>query len=467
MKTKGSVLIVDDEPNMRLILTKVLQAEGYHVSSASSSEDALHALAEENYDVVLSDVRMPGMDGIELMKRIKELAPEIYVVMMTAYGSAQSALEAIKAGAEDYIFKPFNNEVVLFSLRKALEKKALVERNKDLTEQLEQRYGLENIVGESPQMMQVFDLIKRVAPSPSSVLILGESGTGKELVARAIHNLSKRPKEKMKTINCAACPRDLLESELFGHEKGAFTDARQMKRGLLEEADGGTLFLDEIGEMPPDLQPKLLRFLESGEFRRLGSLKEIHVDIRIIAATNRDLEKSLGNVREDLYFRLATITLRVPPLRERPEDIPLLIEAFMAKCNIKFNSNVRGMNTEARKILMEAPWPGNVRELENAIERAVLLRAEGDIQVDDLPETLRAKSVTISRWDDRTVVPYRQAHDVFEREYFRQLLEANDFNATRSAMAAGLSRRHLQEKIRKYELRGVDTSETPEPESEI
>lgn len=466
MRSKGSVLVVDDEPNMRRILTKVLQDEGYSVTGAASAQEAIGSLSEGHFDVVLSDVRMPGMDGIELMQRIKQASPEISVIMMTAYGSVQSALEAIKAGAEDYIFKPFNNEVVLFSMRKALERRTLVERNRVLTEQLEQRYALENIVGKSPQMVQMFEMIKRVAPSPSTVLILGESGTGKELVARAIHNLSGRPKERIKTINCAACPRDLLESELFGYEKGAFTDARQMKRGLLEEADGGTLFLDEIGEMPPELQPKLLRVIESGEFRRLGSLKEIHVDLRILAATNRDLEKDLGNVRQDLYFRLATITITLPSLRERRDDIPLLIEAFIAKHNIKLNSNVTGISKDALKILLEAPLPGNVRELENAIERAVLLRGEGEIQESDLPDNLGSRRIPLSRWDDKTIGPYRNAHDAFEREYFRQLLEENDFNASKSAIAAGLSRRHLQEKIKKYDLRGTDSSDSTPAASE-
>jgi len=453
-KTKGHILVVDDEQNMRRVLTKVLLDEGHDVSCAATGEEALAKLSEDTFDVILSDVRMPGMDGMELMKRVKSLSSDTTVVMMTAYGSVQSAVEAIRSGAEDYILKPFNNDVVVFSVKKAIERKSLMERNRVLTEQLERRYALENIIGESPEMLRLFDMIKRVAPTSSTVLILGESGTGKELVARAIHNLSTRPKERIKTINCAACPRDLLESELFGHEKGAFTDARQTKRGLLEEADGGTVFLDEIGEMPPDLQPKLLRVIESGDFRRLGSLKEMHVDLRIVAATNRDLERDLGNVRQDLYFRLATITLRLPPLRERRSDIPLLIDVFIEKCNNKLNANVVGLEKDALKILYEAPWPGNVRELENAIERAVLLREEGEIQAIDLPPSLTAKHIPVARWDEVTLGPYRQSHDAFEREYFRQLLEENEYNVTRSAMVAGLSRRHVQDKIKKYSLRG-------------
>ena len=458
MKSKANILIVDDEENMCRILRKVLKDDGYQADSATEGQQALVKLSEKDFDLVLSDVRMPGMNGLELMQQIQTVSPEIPVVMMTAYGSVQSAVEAIRAGAEDYILKPFNNDVVLFSLKKALQRKVLVERNRDLTEQLKQRYALENIIGESPEMIHLFELVKRVAPTSSTVLILGESGTGKELVAKALHNLSGRPKEKIKTINCAACPGELLESELFGHEKGAFTDARQRKRGLLEEADGGTVFLDEIGEMPPGLQPKLLRVLESGEFRRLGGLEEIQIDLRFIAATNKDLEKDLGSVRQDLYFRLATITIQIPPLRKRRSDIPLLISEFIKKFNLKFNANVSGIQNVPLKVLLEATWPGNVRQLENAIERAVLLRNEGEIQLSDLPLGLTSHGFSVPRWDGESLAPFRQAHQTFEREYFQQLLEANNYNITRSAIAAGLSRRHLQEKVKAYNLKRQKTA---------
>jgi len=458
MQEDPRILVVDDEENMRRLLSRVLRGEDYDVALAATGEDALAKLGDGAFDVVLSDVRLPGLDGLELLTRVKELSPSTPVIMMTAYGSVQAAVEAIRAGAEDYILKPFNNDVVLFSVGKALERRALVEQNRDLAEQLTKRYSLENIIGESPQMQRVYDLIRRVAPTSSTVLIMGESGTGKELVARALHNLSGRPKERIKAINCAGFPRELLESELFGHEKGAFTDARKMKRGLLEEADGGTLFLDEIGEMPLELQPKLLRVIESGEFRRLGGLKEIKADLRIVAATNKDLEKDRGVVREDLYFRLATITIKLPPLRERRTDIPLLIDAFLRKFNEKFEAKVTGIGKEAMKVLLEAPWPGNIRELENAIERSVLLRGEGEVQVEELPQSLGASHSAVGQWEGAAGRPYREAHDLFEKEYFERLLEANDHNVTHSAKASGLSRRHLQEKMKRHGIRRPGSS---------
>ena len=315
-RPSAHILVVDDEENLCRILSKILREEGYEVSVASSAEEALRVLSDESVDAVLTDIRMPGMDGLELLRRIKKEEPSPAVIMMTAYPSIDGVVQAMKAGAYDYIQKPFeNNEEVLLTLDRALERRTLLERNRYLSEQLEARYGLENLVGQSPAMQRVFDLIRRAAPTHSTVLILGESGTGKEVVARALHQISDRRKNRFVPINCGALPHPLLESELFGHEKGAFTDAKTMKRGLVEVAAEGTLFLDEIGDLPQELQMKLLRVIETKEFRRLGSTQSKKVDIRIVAATHQNLEEEIqaGRFREDLFYRLNTCLLYTSP----------------------------------------------------------------------------------------------------------------------------------------------------------
>jgi len=454
------LLIVDDEINLCRILGKILRDEGYEVSTVQSAAEALKTIAGETIDAVLSDIRMPEMDGIELLERIKQQDSDIAVIMMTAYPSIDDVVRAMKAGAYDYIQKPFdNNEEILLTLQRALERRNLLERNRYLTEQLESRFGLGNLIGKSPAMQQVIDVIRKVAPTQSTVLIQGESGTGKEMVARAIHQVSPRRNHNFVAINCGALPRDLLESELYGYEKGAFTDAKTAKKGLVEVAAGGTLFLDEIGDLPLELQTKILRTIESKEFRRLGSTQSKQVDIRILAASNKDLEKQIRaeRFREDLYYRLNTLQIRLAPLRERKEDIPLLVEHFVAELNTTLKRRTSGVSSRAMRGLMRYDWPGNVRELQKCIERAMILGDGPILEFESfgLPEQLVSGAPTESRsdqWDQSTALAYRKAKEIFERQYFENLLQLNDQNVTRAAHASGMSRRHLQEKIRQLNL---------------
>jgi two-component system NtrC family response regulator len=451
----ASVLIVDDEPNMGAILKKVLKGSGFSAAAVTSAEEALKYADSNPVDAVLSDIRMPGMDGISLLKEIKNRDPDIAVVLMTAYGTPGQEALAKELGAYHYIRKPFDNEEVIQTLRLALERRQLIQQTRHQSRQLEDRNRLDNIIGKSPRMLQVFDLILKVAPTDANVLILGETGTGKDLVANAIHYHSPRKDKEIYPINCSAIPEGLIGSELFGHVKGAFTDARTQKKGIFEAADGGTVFLDEIGEMPLDLQTVTLRVIETGEFRPVGGIKSVKADVRIIAATNVDLQQRVkeGRFRQDLYHRLNVMTIRLPALRERRNDIPLLVNHFIEKHNKKTGRFVSGVGPEAMRVLMEYSWPGNVRELENVIERALILRFDGDIEINDLPEEINpdydAHEIT---WETGEVVPYKVAKDAFERKYFQQLLAANAYNVTRSAMAAGLSRRYLQEKIKQMKI---------------
>lgn len=454
------ILIVDDEKNLCRILAKILKGAGYEVTCAHNATDALQILSQETIDGVLSDIRMPEMDGIELLERIKKKDKEIAVIMMTAYPSIDGVVRAMKAGAYDYIQKPFeNNEEILLTIERAIERRSLLERNRLLSEQMEARFGLENIIGKSPAMQRIYDMITKVAPTRSTVLILGESGTGKEMVARAIHQVSDRRKYSFVAINCGALPRDLLESELFGYEKGAFTDAKTSKKGLVEVAAGGTLFLDEIGDLPLELQTKILRTIETREYRRLGSTQWKQVDIRILAATNRDLEQAIKaeRFREDLYYRLNTLQIVLPPLRDRREDIPILVEHFITELNKTLKKRTSGVSSRAMRGLMRYDWPGNVRELQKSVERAMILQDNPVLEFEDfgLPLELAAgqsRQNAPDQWDESTVLSYRKAKEIFERQYFEDLLRLNEDNVTRSALAAGMSRRHLQEKIRQLNI---------------
>lgn len=457
--SRGKVLVVDDEKNLCRILSKILGEVGYEVSIALTAPEALQSIEHETFDAVLTDIRMPGMDGIELLERIKKEDTEVAVIMMTAYPSVEGAVRAMNAGAYHYIQKPFDNEEVLVILERALERRSLLERNRFLSEQMEARYGLEQLIGRSASMQRIFDLIRKVAPTQSTVLILGESGTGKEMAARAIHQVSDRRNQNFVPINCGALPRDLLESELFGYEKGAFTDAKTAKKGLVEMAAGGTLLLDEIGDLPQELQTKILRVIEAREFRRLGSTQSQKVNIRILAATNRNLEEEIkaGRFREDLYYRLNTLQLQLPPLRERKEDIPLLVEHFIAEQNRILKRRTSGVSARAMRGLMRHDWPGNVRELQKCVERAMILQEQPILEFEDfgLPEhlvTTGATSTDMDQWDASTALPYRKAKEIFEKQYFENLLRLNDYNVTRSAFASGMSRRHLQEKIKQLNL---------------
>ena len=391
MSASPRVLIVDDEASLLEFLSLFFEEEGYAVATAASMAQARARLAEADHDLVLCDVMMPDGNGIDLVREIRSAGQPIAVIVMTAYSSDRTAIEAMKAGAYDYIAKPFDVEELKVMAEKALEKTALEEQNVYLRRELEGKYTFSNIIGSSRRMQEVFQLVERVARTSSTVLVHGESGTGKELIARAIHYASPRAKGKFQSINCGALPENLLESELFGHVRGAFTGAVREKKGLFQEADRGTLFLDEIGEMTPAMQVKLLRALQERTVRRVGGTHEEAVDVRIIAATNQDLEALIeaGEFREDLYYRVNVIPLHLPPLRQRREDIPLLVEHFLKKFSDSMGlDEPRRISVEAMNALEAYPWPGNVRELENVIERAVALSPETTLTTRDLPPHL-------------------------------------------------------------------------------
>jgi two-component system response regulator AtoC len=385
------VLVVDDEENIRLVLETLLKRTGYQVETAHSGEQALSRIDAFGPDVVITDVRMPKMGGLDLLTTLRAKNNPATVIVMSAYGNVDAAIEAMKAGAYDYIQKPFKPDEVVLALRKAEERELLRRENNALRQEIRKEHRFEDILAKSAAMQGIFRTISKIADFKTTVLISGESGVGKELVARAVHSRGSRANHPFVAVNCGAIPENLLESELFGHRRGAFTDAIADRKGLFEEADGGTLFLDEIGELPLGLQVKLLRALQEESIRRLGDTKDLKIDVRIIAATHRDLlaETKLGRFREDLFYRLNVLPIVVPPLRERREDIALLVEHFVARNNARLGTQVRGLDNEARRLLFEYPWPGNVRELENTIERAMVL-AEGDqIVAPDLPERVR------------------------------------------------------------------------------
>lgn len=390
----AKILIIDDERGMREFLSIMLQKEGHDVTSAGGGKEALEYIAQKTYDIVITDIRMPQITGIDVLKTVKECSPETVVIMVTAYASTDTAVEAMKQGAYDYITKPFKIEEIKLIVRNALEKRKLREENLLLKSKIQEwtTSGLiGGIVGKSQAIIRIIELIIKVADSPSTVLITGESGTGKELIARAIHNYSHRKDQPFLAINCSAIPEGLFESELFGHIKGAFTGAIASKEGIFEVANGGTIFLDEIGDIPQSFQVKLLRVLEEKTIKRVGGNQEIKVDVRIIAATNRDLKKAVaeGNFREDLFYRLDVIPIEIPPLRERREDIPLLIEHFVSKYSRLLGREIKGVSEEAMQRLMDHPWKGNVRELENVIERAATLGSSPVIEIKNIDEGLQ------------------------------------------------------------------------------
>ena len=385
------MLVVDDEENLRLVLRTLLSRHGYEVETAASGEEALALVDSFGPDCVLTDVRMPKMGGLDLLATLKAKGNDATVIVMSAYGNMDMAIEAMTAGAYDYVQKPFKPDEVVLALRKAEERELLRRENRALREEIRKEHRFEDILAKSGKMQEIFRTIAKIAEYKTTVLVTGESGVGKELVARAIHRRSARRGGPFVPVNCGAIPENLLESELFGHKKGSFTDAIADRRGLFEEADGGTLFLDEIGELPLGLQVKLLRVLQDEKIRRLGETRDLKVDVRIVAATHRDLqaETKAGRFREDLFYRLNVLPIHVPPLRERRDDIPLLIEHFVTRNNTRLGTSVRGLDTEARRLLYEYAWPGNVRELENTIERAMVLSEGDQIIAADLPERIR------------------------------------------------------------------------------
>jgi two-component system response regulator HydG len=446
---KHSILIVDDEENHRLMLRAHLGGEGYRVQEAADGARAVQAVSEGLFDLILLDVRMPGMNGMEALQEIVRVSPGTPVIMMTAYGSIESAVACLKLGAEDYLTKPLDMEELLIKVTKALDVKKLREENVLHREALGTRFDFSSIIGSSPKMDALMETLTLVAPSDATVLLLGESGTGKEVVARAIHQNSPRRHRPMVKVSCAALPETLLEGELFGHEKGAFTGAVSRKRGRFELAQGGTLCLDEIGELAPPTQAKLLRVLQEREFEPLGSERTIQVDVRILAATNRDLavEVSEGRFREDLYWRLNVVSVTLPPLRERREDILLLAEHFLKIYAEKNRKMVRGFTPGVMNLFMRYGWPGNVRELENVVERGVILSREDRIGLEALPRPLQ--EMAAPNEESQSIRVGLSLRDV-EREMIAQTLRETGGNRTQAAAILGISRKTLLNKIKEY-----------------
>lgn len=447
---KSKILVVDDEEVIRTSFSEWLTEVGYEVLTAPGGQEALDIIKQGEIDVLLADLKMPLMDGILLMKKVKEFDPNLPVVIMTAYGSIASAIEAMKAGAYDYLEKPFCPERVEIMIKNLMAHQIILKENVALRKELSKKYQFEDLIGKSPKMQQVFELIRTVAKSNATVLIEGETGTGKELVAKALHAEGQRSKGPFVSLNCAALPEGLLESELFGHEKGAFTGAIAQKKGKFEYANGGTIFLDEIGDISPNTQVRLLRVLQEREFNRVGGNEIIKVDVRVITSSNRDLKKRVeeGEFREDLYYRLHVVPIGVPPLRERTEDIPILAHYFLKKYNTENNKNIREFAPEVLEIFMEYTWPGNVRELENAIEYSVVLSHEDVIQLGHLPPALKKTCLAESTGVSQDIKALREV----ERQHIIKILEETNWNLTHTAKTLGISRSTLHLKLKEYNL---------------
>jgi len=451
-KHNGKILVVEDEKSMREVLKILLDGENYEVMTASDGLEGLSSLDKDIFDLVITDMKMPKADGFQVLKKVKEISPDTIVIMITAFGTKETAIEAMKLGAYDYINKPFNIDEIRLIVRRALEKKRLSDEITILRQKIETTYSIENIIGQSPKMQEMFKLIPKIAQSNSNVLIIGESGSGKELVATALHNLSYRKDKNLITINCAAFSEGLLESELFGHMKGAFTGAMYNKQGLFEIADGGSVFLDEIGEMPISLQAKLLRVIENGTFRRVGGTTDIKVDVRVISATNKDIKEEVtsGRFREDLYYRLNVVPINIPPLRERKEDIPLLVEHFLKKTS----DNPKRITPKAMKLLMDYSWKGNVRELENIIERTALLTDKEEIAPAELPTEITGYQDDmkyISGLTEEGINIDKVIGDI-EKRYLLQALEKAGGVKTEAAKLLNLSFRSFRHRLHKYNI---------------
>ncbi len=453
---KTPVLIVDDEPNIRHMLTAALRMKGYEPRAVGTAGEALAAMAEGRFGVVLCDVRLPDRSGLELLAELRELDSRAVIIMISAYGGMDTAMEAVRRGANDFLAKPFTPEEVLLRMHKAEEGERLREENARLQAEVREKYSFHRILGKSQAMRALFDQIARVAPSKATVLITGESGTGKELVARALHYAGPRRDRAFVPVNCGAIPENLLESELFGHVKGAFTGAVGHKRGLFEEADGGTIFLDEIGEMPPALQVKLLRVLQEDEVRKVGDTRTVKVDVRVIAATVRNLDEEVrsGRFREDLFYRLNVVALALPPLRRRTEDIPLLADQYLRAFGAKSGRDVSGISPRALQLMVAYPWPGNVRELVNVIERAVLLSEGEVIGPGDLPEAVRSAGPAAAPPEAEPSGGYLLRDQVAEAEKraVARALAAAGGSRSRAATLLGISVRSLLYKIKEHAL---------------
>ena len=452
------ILLVDDDADIRETMVTLLTMNDYCVTSVADGQSAIEEVKKEKFNIVITDLMMPKMTGIDVIKNLKAIDPDLQCIVITGYATVSTAVDAMKAGAYDYLMKPFNGSEVLMLLKRVMELQDLQAENSQLKRTLNQRYGYENLIGNSEGIQKVCSLIEKVAETDSTILILGESGTGKELVARTIHYNSPRKNKPLIPINCGAIPETLLESELFGHEKGAFTGASATRIGRFELADGGTIFLDEIGDMSPTLQVKLLRVLQQREFERVGGVRTIKVDVRIIAATNIDLEHAVheGKFREDLYYRLNVIPVVIPPLRERADDIPLLMDHFLSHFNKTKKRDIKGFSPAAMDILISYPWPGNIRELENLVERLIILKGNGTICPDDLPEkfishTLNnegALHITLPE----TGVNLKDVVEEFENNLILQAMQKAQGVKNKAAQLLSLNRTTLVEKLKKKKL---------------
>jgi len=446
---RRTVLIVDDEKGIRDTLEKSLKKEHYRVLLAEGGREGLDIINQDSVNVILTDLRMPGIDGLTFLKAIKQIRPEIEVVVMTGYGTIDTAVEAIKEGAYDFIQKPFKKISITRAIRKALEKQSLLSENKYLKRKLEEIYGFKNIIGQSPAVRNIIEMIQQVAPSNAAVLIQGASGTGKEVIAHAIHYSSERKDKSFIKVSCAALPETLLEAEIFGYEKGAFTGAVSKKVGRFELANGGTLFLDEIGEMSPYIQVKLLRVLQNGEFERLGGTETLKTDVRIVAATNADLENLITDkkFREDLFYRLNVINIKLPPLRERKEDIPLLVAHFLEFFSSQNQKHIKGLSEEAMELIRNYDWPGNIRELENAIERSVVLAKNEMLEPEDFP--LAVKHTDHTRMYMQ--VPFGMTMDDIEKMIIKETLSRTHGDKILASKMLGIASRTIYRKLKEIE----------------
>ena len=462
---KDKILVADDEQSMREFLEIMFKKEGYHVSLAPNGEEVLKLAEKEIFDLVLLDIRMPRLDGISVLKKLKAISPETIVIMITAYASADTAIKAMKEGAYDYITKPFKVEEIKLIIKNALEKKNLQQENILLKQVVRDRYHFDNIIGQSSKMLALYDLLEKVAPTKTNILITGESGTGKELVAKAMHYNSPRKDKPFVTLNCGAIPESLIESELFGHMKGAFTDAIATKKGLFELADEGTIFLDEISELPLLMQVKLLRVLQDKEFKRVGGTEDIRVDVRIISATNKDLEEGVREkrFREDLFYRLNVIQIKIPPLREKREDIPPLTTHFLKKYSEELNKNMSTISPEALRILLNYDYPGNVRELQNIIERAVALESTQELTAQNLSSYLDEQLPLKKRPLDLEIpnegIDLEKVVEDLERTLLLKALEKTKGIKKKAADLLHINFRSMRYRLEKYRLNQDGDSE--------
>jgi DNA-binding NtrC family response regulator len=456
-KTMESILVVDDDPEIREGVADVLRQAGYDVDEAKDGKKAIKCIETGSYDLVLTDLNLPKVDGMKVLRHVLDESPDTICIILTGFGTIKGSVEAIKMGAFDYISKPVKSDEIVIVVEKALKYRRLERENILLKQQLRKKYQFENFIGDSKPIQKVFELIEKVADTDSTVLITGESGTGKELIAKAIHYNSYRRDNPMVVINCGAIPEELLESELFGHEKGAFTGAHKMRVGRFELANGGTIFLDEIGDMSPNLQVKLLRVLQEQKFERVGGMRTLEIDVRIIAATNKNLINAVnrGSFRQDLYYRLNVIPIRVQPLRHRKSDIPLLIDFFFKRIDPRKRNGIHGFSTEAEDALVAYDWPGNVRELENMVERMSILANGDEIELEDVPDSIKGKGAKIESIEvtiPKDGIVFDQAVEEYEKKLILEALNETNWVKTKAAKLLNINRTTLIEKMKKKKL---------------